>query len=301
MKCPKCLYIGFETGDRCKNCGYEFALMRDAAEEQDLSEPDGPGATNSVEPFDLVLRLEEPTAPALAPALPLFRAEEIDDEPLIRVAAPRPPVAVRKTPDPQRTRLSQPAPTESSMREAVFEFGSEPAIDFAPVRELLHPRPRREEPVRDITDIQVTERPTEDAAQFTPLGPRVVAALIDHGLLLAIDAIVIYFTLRLTALTLADWRVVPAAPLLAFLVGLKLAYLSAFTFAGGQTIGKMAAGIKVIGDDDPVLAPWQVVQRAVVGVASLVALGTPFLMALADPARRGLHDRVAHTRVVPVS
>jgi uncharacterized RDD family membrane protein YckC len=43
------------------------------------------------------------------------------------------------------------------------------------------------------------------------------------------------------------------------------------------------------------------VQRAVVGVASLVALGTPFLMALADPARRGLHDRVAHTRVVPVS
>jgi uncharacterized RDD family membrane protein YckC len=128
-----------------------------------------------------------------------------------------------------------------------------------------------------------------------------VAALIDHGLLLAIDGIVIYFTLRLTSLTLADWRVVPAVPLLTFLVGLKLAYLSAFTFAGGQTIGKMAAGIKVVADDDHPLDPWQVVQRAVVGVASLVALGTPFLMALADPARRGLHDRVAHTRVVPVS
>ena len=150
-------------------------------------------------------------------------------------------------------------------------------------------------------DIQATELGADGPTEFTPLGPRLVAALVDHGLLLAIDGIVIYFTLRLTSLTLADWRAVPAVPLLTFLVGLKLAYLSAFTFAGGQTIGKMAAGIKVVADDDHPLAPWQVVQRAVVGVASLVALGTPFLMALADPARRGLHDRVAHTRVVSVS
>ena len=26
MKCPKCSYIGFEEADRCRNCGYEFAL-----------------------------------------------------------------------------------------------------------------------------------------------------------------------------------------------------------------------------------------------------------------------------------
>ena len=26
MKCPKCDYLGFETGDRCKNCGYDFSL-----------------------------------------------------------------------------------------------------------------------------------------------------------------------------------------------------------------------------------------------------------------------------------
>ena len=53
---------------------------------------------------------------------------------------------------------------------------------------------------------------------------------------------VIHFTLRLTSLTLADWRLIPLTPLLIFLVGLKLAYLSAFTLAGGQTIGKMAHG-----------------------------------------------------------
>ena len=26
MKCSKCGYLGFETGDRCKNCGYDFSL-----------------------------------------------------------------------------------------------------------------------------------------------------------------------------------------------------------------------------------------------------------------------------------
>ena len=31
MKCPKCDYLGFETGDRCKNCGYDFSLAADAA------------------------------------------------------------------------------------------------------------------------------------------------------------------------------------------------------------------------------------------------------------------------------
>ena len=28
MKCPKCGYLGFESGDRCRNCGYEFSLVR---------------------------------------------------------------------------------------------------------------------------------------------------------------------------------------------------------------------------------------------------------------------------------
>ena len=27
MKCPKCDYLGFETGDRCRNCGYDFSLF----------------------------------------------------------------------------------------------------------------------------------------------------------------------------------------------------------------------------------------------------------------------------------
>ena len=40
MKCPKCDYLGFETGDRCKNCGYDFSLL----------------ASPQVEPADLSLK-----------------------------------------------------------------------------------------------------------------------------------------------------------------------------------------------------------------------------------------------------
>ena len=46
MKCPTCGYIGFESSDRCRNCGYEFALATPAPPPQDLSlasgEADGP-------------------------------------------------------------------------------------------------------------------------------------------------------------------------------------------------------------------------------------------------------------------
>ena len=36
MKCPKCDYIGFEAVDRCRNCGYEFALALSTAAPADL-------------------------------------------------------------------------------------------------------------------------------------------------------------------------------------------------------------------------------------------------------------------------
>jgi uncharacterized RDD family membrane protein YckC len=318
MKCPKCRYIGFETGDRCRNCGYDFSLLSDAgpslelppapaaAAEPDLRLHDTPTEEHRLA-LDLSLHPPElrPDAPP-SPALPLFRDdEEAEDEPLVRMAAPRAPIAVRKTPDAQRLRFPRPLDADSRTEDAVLQFGSEPAIEPEPesardpVLEIrqswgmgspaarLDPAPA---PLPDVHD-----------SDASPLWSRLAAALIDFGLLFAIDAVVIHFTLRLTSLTLSDWRLIPLTPLLIFLFGLKLGYLSAFTLAGGQTIGKMALGICVIGDDDGGLDLSQAVRRAVVEVASVVAAGVPFLLALADPARRGLHDRVAHTRVVALS
>ena len=124
MKCPKCRYIGFETGDRCRNCGYDFSLLSDDA----LVVRAGPGAGRSARCLDLHSATRRPSRAALAdglvaaaaghrawrtrrhrPALPLFRDDhEAEDEPLVRMAAPRPPIAVRKTPDAQRLRFPRP-------------------------------------------------------------------------------------------------------------------------------------------------------------------------------------------------
>ena len=29
MKCPKCQYLTFDSGGRCRNCGYDFYLLED--------------------------------------------------------------------------------------------------------------------------------------------------------------------------------------------------------------------------------------------------------------------------------
>ena len=53
MKCPKCQYISFDSGDRCRNCGYDFSLVPDtpdpSAEDVDLPIQATPGFGAKVE------------------------------------------------------------------------------------------------------------------------------------------------------------------------------------------------------------------------------------------------------------
>jgi uncharacterized RDD family membrane protein YckC len=343
MKCPKCLYIGFETGDRCKNCGYDFSLLAaaeltdadppelqlrdtEAADQpapavdvplssgwasappavDDFREAPEPVMTFAVTPPEMPLGFTAaPARPArptdlAEPALPLFAPDSADDEPLIKLpAAPRAPLAVRRTPETPRLRPVTPGPTPRLHEDAVLQFTEEPENrgdpfdggDAADVEEADAPfvPPVRQPAPRGFD--------TPGIAPST-IAARVVAALIDHGILFGIDAAVLYFTLRLTGLELSEWRVLPLLPLLAFLVSLKVAYLSAFTAAGGQTIGKMATHIRVVSDDGGGLAPARAFRRALLGLASIATFGAPFLPALTDPARRGVHDRAAGTRVI---
>jgi uncharacterized RDD family membrane protein YckC len=99
-------------------------------------------------------------------------------------------------------------------------------------------------------------------------------------------------------LALADWRALPLAPLVAFLVLLKAGYFSAFTAVGGQTIGKMALDLRVVTDGGRPLDGAAAVRRTVFGTVSAAALGLGFLPALVTADRRALHDRLAGTRVV---
>ena len=59
MKCPKCSYLGFETGDRCRNCGYDFSLI--AGETGETDERDVRNGRLRPDEFDLEVRQKERT------------------------------------------------------------------------------------------------------------------------------------------------------------------------------------------------------------------------------------------------
>ena len=106
MKCPKCGYLGFEQVDRCRNCGYEFSLVKDVV----LPElPLNQRRAEGVQALDELSFLKEsPPAPdrrSTSSDLPLFEAP-VDDTPLITKASPpRSPLAVRRaTPEVPRLR-----------------------------------------------------------------------------------------------------------------------------------------------------------------------------------------------------
>jgi uncharacterized RDD family membrane protein YckC len=329
MKCPKCSYLGFETGDRCKNCGYDFSLLPAADvhasephleydADSDLIRRDSDPDLQSSEWLDEVdtglskppyvqdavaprMALAEEPRPAIPPAaksgLPLFsRASAHDDEPLVRLPAePRQPLAVRRTPDtPRLPSISKEVRRQTPDRDHVLLFGEEPDPAAKPRIEWPQAEPAH---TRTLIESSYVE-PPKLGLQASGVSARIVAALIDHGILLVIDLVVVYFTLRMASLSLGDWRLLPAVPLLAFLGMVKLAYFSAFTAVGGQTIGKMAAGIRVIADDAGSLDISRAIQRAAAVLVSLSTLGIGFLPALFGSDRRALHDRVAHTRVV---
>jgi uncharacterized RDD family membrane protein YckC len=290
MKCPKCDYLGFETGERCRNCGYDFSLLAGAP----LHHSGGPDPD-----LDLRLRDDGPPRPPSAfrgePSLPLFSPSD-SDEPLVKLpASPRPPLSVRRTPDAPRFRAARAREIEPTL-----VFADEPA-DAAPVvrpdPDVIRPavEPRRGAATRE----RATSLPaTGGEAAPGRLGQRALAAIVDHALLLAIDAGIVYFTLRIAMLSWTDWRLLPPAPMAAFLLLIDLAYFSAFTAVGGQTIGKMAAGIRVIADDDRLVDPARAVRRALAGLLSALTLGAGYIPALVGPDRRTLHDRLARTRVI---
>ena len=95
----------------------------------------------------------------------------------------------------------------------------------------------------------------------------------------------------------------PLAPLVSFLLLLNGGYLATFVAASGQTIGKMAAGTRVVPADPAATAServsfGQAIVRAAGYLVSALPAGAGFLPALLGHERRALHDRLADTRVV---
>lgn len=344
MKCPKCDYLGFETGDRCKNCGYDFSLLSIADSDppdydiypasvddvpvhviddmgrhdrwlDNREEPLGnrmflePGSREDVdEALDDALTSsltpESPFQPSAPPpivsfmssgspaatesALPLFTpTQNDDDEPLIKLpSAPRAPLAVRRTPDTPRLRAVPPRSVSRPSPGPVLQFSDEVVERSAP------PDNNSTQPIERL-------RPGVVTAQASRPSARLIAVLIDHLILFGIDAAVVYFTLRMAGLSMAEWSVLPVAPMATFLGLLKVAYFYAFTAVGGQTIGKMAVGTCVVADNGTPVDAAGAMRRTSAGVVSFLLFGLGFVPALFGD-HRALHDRFAGTRVVRV-
>lgn len=320
MKCPKCGYLGFEHVERCRNCGYDFSLTsagvtpelpirRDPASEHpidDLSLLDQTMAANAARP-GVTPDLDGPgltttatSASATPGELPLFGMSGTsarpaasstagttipDDQPLITKASPpRPPLAVRrKTPEVRRMRVDAPRP-------ASLDLTME-ADPVTPARGVLDPAARAR------ADFWARAR-DDNASEAATVGARFVAVVIDLLILAVIDAIVIYFTMQICGITFGEIGMLPKAPLVAFLFVQNGGYLVAFT-AGGQTLGKMAAGIRVVAaDTESTLDVGRASLRTLMWFVLAVPAGLGFLTALLSRDHRGLHDRLAGTRVV---
>lgn len=315
MKCPKCGYLGFETSERCRNCGYDFSLAVDLGPAAELPLHSSEGAGEPLADFDLSgldtfpeeprhtsgLDLDRligspepdptPQSPAVRTAprarsaptpssagLPLFNDGE-DDTPLITVPRPvRPPLSVRRTtPEIPRTRarVVTPRPEDGELALPI----ETPTVRPAPA---------------------VATAAQSKAVDLAPAaaGRRLTATLIDLGLLVGIDVAVVYLTLALAGLTLEQMSVLPMLPIAAFFAILDGGYLVAFIAASGQTIGKMVTGIRVVGDDGGKVDIAAAMLRAAGCGVSLLTAGLGYLPAFLTAERRALQDRISGSRVV---
>lgn len=331
MRCPKCSYLSYEEVARCRNCGYDFSLAvpPETVEAPTLDSPGeprawrGPTSRASRGPTDLMAPVEEGSAVDL----PLFEAPAptpppAPPPPLAVPAAPRPsaapprmapgvpadaPLVIPPAPPPlvvRRTVDTRPAPGGTSRGGRPRDTG--PALDFddPPLHDADDlPGPAdaagwTDQDGLDTSPLLDADTPVDTGAPRSTQRARLTAGLIDAAILVGIDAVVVWLTLRMLGLPLEAWARLPLAPLLGFLFLLDTSYLVTFTAASGQTIGKMVSGVRVVSNTGSRVPFGHAVVRSAVLLLCAAPAGLGLVPIVFDPRARGLHDRVAGTRVV---
>ncbi len=281
MRCPKCGYVGFEASDRCRHCGYDFSFMTPAE--------DAPRGLRALESSRMSSYREPLRAVATEPDLARLESAPMVDLPL---SAP-PPVATVTS-----SLFDDPPPPPARTPLAVRRTAERPRSRATP-HVVRRPRPALlDSPVEADADGGVTA--DAEAPIAAPAVARITSALVDVALMAAIDTAVVYLTTQMAGVAVTEVWTLPLVPLAAFMLGLNVAYLAIFTANGGQTLGKMAMGLRVEATDGALTFGGAIV-RVAATIAGGLALGAGFIPALWRADRRAVHDQIAHTRVVKVS
>jgi uncharacterized RDD family membrane protein YckC len=271
---------------------------------------------------ELALAAPLPAAPApAAPALAAFDSESASP-PFMTLATDSTPGSGRANADatPQSEPAGEPTDPVNSL-----PFDDAPLMPPRAARtplavrrataEVPRNRPRTTRPVRmdaplafepsaaPLKSAEASVQATETVAslmQAPSLVARVGAGLVDVALLAAVDAAVLFLTLRISGLqaSAADLIVIPLVPFTGFLALIAFGYVAAFTVAGGQTIGKMLLNLRVIGDDGRPIDAAGGVLRALGCMLVPITLGLSYLPVFFSSDHRAVHDRLAGTRVV---
>ena len=252
MKCPKCQYISFDSGDRCRNCGYEFSLSVDRrrarSADPDRRRSDRAALPTSRWPTSATRRQARRRCRRAVAArrvrdaspsrdLPLFRDRHPDDD---RASGEPAGVAARPGGGPQVG--AGPPGRAAGLRRA------EPGLDLEPGA----PRRRRAAAARPAADGGVRRAPTAVGGESEPCRPRragrpgSLAAVIDLLLLGGIDAVVLYLTLRICGLELAEAGSCPGGSVRRVPRAAQRRLPGRLHGGRRPEIGKMAAGIRVV-------------------------------------------------------
>jgi uncharacterized RDD family membrane protein YckC len=286
MRCPKCSYLSYDDVERCRNCGYDFALATTPREPEAPVPVDPTHEPRTWEPTRRRRPVSMDTPPPAEGGpldLPLFEEPSAPEPPPVVIPPAGPPLSVRR-----KVEISRPPARVDPMLDSV-EPPASPAFDWPD--EVTTPA---------TPNFDAALAPSEvDAGEW--LGARIKAGLIDAVVLGSIDLVVLWLTLRVAGVSLAEWRLLPLVPLGGFLFLLDTAYLVTFTAASGQTIGKMLCGVRVVYGEHGRVPFGHAVLRSVAVLLCVIPAGLGLLPVFMDPERRGAHDRLAGTRVVPAA
>jgi uncharacterized RDD family membrane protein YckC len=310
MNCPSCGEAVASGRERCPGCG---AVVQPPAEGA-LAPAPSPSDFKT-EPLRQIPALQKKDKPTWKDEVRervrrRRRRRHPEDEALPLFDDPAPKASDARVEEPPPAEAADTAAAESMVDDDLPLNPAAPPGEAQPEAAARAPRtidlgPEEEEADGDIPEAE--DEPWslggEGSAAAPPverpahLGERFRAGALDAAFLGILAGVVVYFASRRAGVPLAGLKPVWGY-LLGYLGFLGLFYATYFTGATGQTLGKLATGLRVADRQGAPPTYSRALMRAALGALGIAVGLAGLAPMLFDPARRAFHDRVFRTRVI---